>query len=240
MLVVFYACKKEQKSQVISAGSQTSYDAILQFQKSTYLEDDTVLYRNARTNGSFYDSAVSTSFYGAPHGIDVGQVSINGVTLEGVYSPNFNTYDYYDSTYTIYSTPMVVNISGGNGFAPGGFTVNEDFPVYYGYKLLPDTIHYGTDSTIMIPVSGYAGCDKVYAAISDAWGGSPYTGSHPLQPGKQYALIHTYELYNSPFSLGTAYIQINLFKTRYVKFGGKNCVITYSHTYYRSVFLIPD
>lgn len=88
--------------------------------------------------------------------VDVGNVSLNGVQFGKPTPIHFYEDDSYSNPF---SPPHVWSISGSQTIPAFTFTNTNSYPVFEGYKNLPDSFHNSTG--VVIPLTNFSNVDEI-------------------------------------------------------------------------------
>ena len=88
---------------------------------------------------------------------DAGNLSLNGVQFE---QPHPSLHYYLDNSQSNpFTTPHVWSITGSETIPAFTFTNVNSYPIFEGYKNLPDSFHHSTG--VVIPLTNYSNVDEI-------------------------------------------------------------------------------
>lgn len=161
--------------------------------------------------------------------IDIGSVSMNGVTFKKNHYGQTNQYG--DST-SMPATPVpqIWQVTGSSNISAFTFTNNNGYPSYNGFTAIADSFQ--ISAGITIPLNNYSGADAIYISIDNPGG---VTGSaSKMLDGTATSAVFTASELSSVGTSTNAYVVITFGKNNLQNVGGKKCNFRTTYTFQKS------
>lgn len=177
-------------------------------------------------NIAYFSSNNFDNFFLNPPSLNVGNVTLNGITFRNSMNYNF----YSDSTGTAFYSPFTWIISGG-AISSFTFTNNNLYPSITGFNAWPDTV--SISAGFNVSLAGSVNTDEVEIIFFDADTTTIYNGIHNSVTNFSYSPVQL----NSIATNTTATLQLNLFKNNIQTINGKQINFRNTTSYSKSFWI---
>ena len=139
LTIVSCAKKKAPASNTAPNLDNCNYTSSFKVYKTYTINNNNLLLSNCKPDVFLQKQCPSQFSHNPPTGVNLIGVSLNNTPLT-IANESYWTLIYFDTLNKYLNPPYNWNIVGGNNYPSFNVAINDSFPVFYNYNILPDTI----------------------------------------------------------------------------------------------------
>ncbi|MBA3683586.1 MAG: hypothetical protein H0W73_20835 [Bacteroidetes bacterium] len=241
LAVILISCKKKEESDADPSGTpivnvnpsdSTSYQALFSCVNSYSKLSGTYTAVGRLTSAYYSGHLITNEVYSAANLMDVGAVSLNGVTFKN--KSIVTNFYYNDTTATQFMMPHDWNIGGSGTVNTFSYSNTHTPPIFNKSANIPDSISTSTGFTVNISGTGDCSLIKVFLL-----GGSGSTSfPNKLISGTDTLISFSAADLQGITTTTAGYLSIQFCKDHYRTIGGKRINFRTGLQYYNTAFKI--
>lgn len=236
-LISIISCKKKDSSPADSSSNNTSgtpvatgVQGLFTTEKFQTISNGTISPTSSNSSYAYVSNYnLIQSGYITGSLVDIGTVSLNGVSFKKNYWSSDNSYK--DTTVAAsYNPPLDWIISGSSAIPSFSFSSNNPYPSYNGYNTILDS--FDISSNISIPLSGVTDADEIQYYFVRTSPSYTNTNIQTISASSTSLTFNTNDLATIGNS-SNVYLAVSLYKNNVQIINGKKYNFRIGQTYFK-------